>query len=138
MLLAVTLFSTLMASVTGLLRSGIQAQLGWGQAIAPYQQMERDARFRNPKPYAALRVADYDALVLSGGHAQGVKSYLGSETLQGFVADFLGVEESSALTVKVEVPVAVGVPEMVPELLKLRPAGRLPARSAGTRRSALS
>lgn len=61
---------------------------------AAYQQMERDARFLNPKPYAALRVADYDALVLSGGHAQGVKSYLGSETLQGFVADFFDAQDA--------------------------------------------
>ena len=46
--------------------------------------------------------------------------------LNCFSADFGGVKLSATLTVKLEVPVAVGLPEMVPELLKLRPAGRLP------------
>jgi hypothetical protein len=31
--------------------------------------------------------------------------------------------ESVAFTMKVDVPAAVGVPEIIPELLKLRPAG---------------
>jgi len=31
-----------------------------------------------------------------------------------------------ALTVKLNVPVAVGVPEITPALLKLKPLGRLP------------
>lgn len=64
---------------------------------AAYQQMAQDARFLHPKPYAALRVADYDALVLSGGHAQGVKSYLGSETLQSFVADYFDAKDAQGL-----------------------------------------
>ncbi len=46
--------------------------------------------------------------------------------LNCFVADFLGEDESSTLTVNVDVPVVVGVPDIAPELFKLRPAGRLP------------
>ncbi len=41
LLLALTLFSALMASVTGLLRSGLQAQLRWGTGLVPYQAAER-------------------------------------------------------------------------------------------------
>lgn len=59
-----------------------------------YHAMAQDAHFLHPKPYAALRVQDYDALVLPGGHAQGVKSYLGSATLQGFVADFFDATDA--------------------------------------------
>jgi hypothetical protein len=40
-----------------------------------------------------------------------------------FVVCGVGFPESVATTVKVAVPAALGAPEMVPELLKLRPAG---------------
>ena len=53
-----------------------------------YQELEMDSQFLCPKRYDALRVSDYDALVLSGGHAQGMKPYLESKTLQAFVAEF--------------------------------------------------
>ena len=45
------------------------------------------------------------------------------------VVAFAGVCESVRVTVKVEVPVnvPVGVPEITPALLKLKPAGKLPA-----------
>jgi len=38
----------------------------------------------------------------------------------------LGDEESATCTVKVDEPAVVGVPESVPPLLRLRPAGKLP------------
>ena len=47
--------------------------------------------------------------------------------LNCLVADFFGLDESSTLTVKVDVPVVVGLPEIVPALLRVRPDGRLPA-----------
>ena len=37
-----------------------------------------------------------------------------------------GEDESATCTVNVDVAAVVGVPEMTPALLKLRPAGRLP------------
>ena len=55
---------------------------------AAYRELELDARFLHPKRYDELRVDAYDALVLPGGHAQGMKHYLESHTLQGFVAEF--------------------------------------------------
>jgi len=53
-----------------------------------YAAMLRDARFQQPLPYAQLRVEDFDALLLSGGHAPRMKAYLESALLQRFVADF--------------------------------------------------
>lgn len=55
---------------------------------AAYRAMEQDAHFLHPKRYDALRVEDYDGLLLPGGHAQGVKACLENETLQRFVADY--------------------------------------------------
>jgi hypothetical protein len=37
-----------------------------------------------------------------------------------------GVPESVAVTVKVQVPAVMGVPEIIPELLNESPAGRVP------------
>jgi hypothetical protein len=46
------------------------------------------------------------------------------------VADFdcAGLSASVTVTVKLDVPLAVGVPEIVPLADRLRPAGRLPER----------
>ena len=42
------------------------------------------------------------------------------------VAILAGVEESVTVTVKLEVPAAVGVPEITPAPLNVRPAGSVP------------
>lgn len=57
-------------------------------ARAAYQQMQQDGHFRAPFIYAALKVADFDALLLPGGHAKRMRPYLEDRTLQRFVADF--------------------------------------------------
>jgi putative intracellular protease/amidase len=62
---------------------------------AAYAAMELDAHFLKPKRYEDLRVEDYDALALPGGHAQGMKIYLESKTLQAFVADFFETRDAS-------------------------------------------
>ena len=41
LLLTITLFSALLASIGNLLQSGLQAQVTWGKAVEPYQVMER-------------------------------------------------------------------------------------------------
>jgi putative intracellular protease/amidase len=52
-----------------------------------YAALERDPAFLQPLRYAALRAADFDALVLPGGHrAAGMRPYLESALLQAFVA----------------------------------------------------
>jgi hypothetical protein len=43
-----------------------------------------------------------------------------------FVAVSAGLPESATWTVKVDVPVAVGVPEITPLLLRLKPLGSVP------------
>ncbi len=41
LVLALTLFSTLLGSVGSLLTSGVRSQRNWGVTLGPYQQMER-------------------------------------------------------------------------------------------------
>ncbi len=53
-----------------------------------YSAMLQDAAFQNPLSYADIRVEDFDALVLPGGHAKGVIPYLESEVLQRTIAAF--------------------------------------------------
>jgi putative intracellular protease/amidase len=54
-----------------------------------YARLERDPAFLQPRTYASLKLEDYDALVLPGGHrARGMRAYLEDAALQSFVADF--------------------------------------------------
>lgn len=53
-----------------------------------YQAMLRDKNFQHPLAYDQLNAEDYDGLILPGGHAEGVKTFLESEVLQEFVARF--------------------------------------------------
>jgi hypothetical protein len=49
---------------------------------------QSDAGFRRPISYGEIRAADFDGLILSGGHAPGMRVYLGSGVLQSAVGDF--------------------------------------------------
>jgi protease I len=51
-----------------------------------HDAMVASAAFAHPLPYAKLRADDYDALLLPGGHAPGMREYLESETLQALIA----------------------------------------------------
>jgi protease I len=53
-----------------------------------YRTLEQSAEFRQPIAYSDLRSTGYDALLLPGGHAPGMKPYLESALLQSIVADF--------------------------------------------------
>jgi protease I len=53
-----------------------------------YQAMIESAEFRRPIRYDDVRVGDFDASVLPGGHAKGMRPYLESERLQAAVSDF--------------------------------------------------
>jgi putative intracellular protease/amidase len=59
-----------------------------GFARRAYRELEQQAHFVEPLRYADLRVADFEALLLPGGHAKRMRQYLESKELQGFVADF--------------------------------------------------
>jgi putative intracellular protease/amidase len=72
-----------------LLTGVIFGQLGAApEPAAFYQQMTRAPEFRNPIAWTALEPADYDGLVLPGGHAPGMRQYLGSAVLQEKTAAF--------------------------------------------------
>ena len=54
-----------------------------------YAAMEQDPAFKNPLPWRRVRRADFDGLLLPGGHrARGMRGYLESEVLQKLVAEF--------------------------------------------------
>ena len=57
-------------------------------ARAAYERMRVSPEFRAPRAYAQLRAADFDAIILPGGHAKGMRVYLESALLQGFVGEF--------------------------------------------------
>lgn len=50
--------------------------------------MIRDPAYQTPLRFEAIVSADYDALLLPGGHAQGMREYLESALLQARVAEF--------------------------------------------------
>ena len=64
-----------------LLRADRNARLAYGELV-------RDTAFCAPLPYAQVRSADFDALLLPGGHAQDMREYLEHRGLQSVVADF--------------------------------------------------
>ncbi|MBK8258801.1 MAG: DJ-1/PfpI family protein [Polyangiaceae bacterium] len=72
-----------------LLTGVIFGQLGAEpEAKAFYSELTRSAEFQKPIKYADIRPADYNALLLPGGHAPGMRQYLASQELQSKVAQF--------------------------------------------------
>ncbi len=55
---------------------------------ALYAEMTASPEFRAPIAWETIRPEDFDALVLPGGHAQGMRQYLGSAMLQDRVSTF--------------------------------------------------
>ncbi|MHB8416938.1 MAG: type 1 glutamine amidotransferase domain-containing protein [Myxococcales bacterium] len=58
------------------------------EPIAFYRELEQAPEFQRPLAWPAIDPATYDALLLPGGHAPGMRQYLGSGELQGKVAAF--------------------------------------------------
>ncbi len=72
-----------------LLKGVLFGQLGAEpEAKAFYAEMAASAGFQAPVRWDACRVEDFDALLLPGGHAPGMRQYLGSVPLQQQVAAF--------------------------------------------------
>lgn len=61
-----------------------------------HAKMLDDPHFAAPLAYAQLRGADFDALLLPGGHAQGMREYLESARLQRVVAEFFDAGKAVA------------------------------------------
>ena len=55
---------------------------------AYYGELEKAAEFAKPMTWGEIDASKVDALVLAGGHAPGMKQYLGSALLHEKVADF--------------------------------------------------
>lgn len=61
-----------------------------------YAELEKDPAFRKPVTWSAIDVASFDALLLPGGHAPGMRQYLGSEILQKKIGAFWATEKPVA------------------------------------------
>jgi putative intracellular protease/amidase len=61
-----------------------------------YRAMERAGEFTHPLRWADLRAADFDALLLPGGHAKDVREYLESAKLQEVVAQMFDADQPVA------------------------------------------
>jgi putative intracellular protease/amidase len=61
-----------------------------------YGEMVASKELRAPIAWSSIDPAAYDALVLPGGHAQGMKQYLASEVLQQKVAAFAATKKPMA------------------------------------------
>lgn len=61
-----------------------------------YALMRADRNYTRPLRYSQLRVEDFDAMLLPGGHAKGMREYLESAELQSFVAKFFDAEKPVA------------------------------------------
>jgi putative intracellular protease/amidase len=53
-----------------------------------YRELTQAPEFAKPIAWDSIDVSAYDGLLLPGGHAPGMRQYLGSERLQRAVADF--------------------------------------------------
>ena len=75
-----------------LLTGVVFGRLGaWPQPSAFYRELERDDAFRTPISWKQIDAKAYDGLLLPGGHAPGVRQYLGSRRLHEHVAKFFAL-----------------------------------------------
>jgi putative intracellular protease/amidase len=58
------------------------------EARGAYQALERALEFQRPISWETIVPSEYDGLWLPGGHAPGMRQYLGSQRLQMAVAEF--------------------------------------------------
>jgi putative intracellular protease/amidase len=57
-----------------------------------YAEMRRDDQFRAPLAWADIRPEEFDGLILPGGHAPGMRQYLGSELLRRKIAQYWALD----------------------------------------------
>jgi len=61
-----------------------------------YRELIESDQFKNPISYQDITPESFDAILLPGGHASGIKEYLESKTLQDVVAHFFDNEKPIA------------------------------------------
>lgn len=77
-----------------LLMGFVRGPLGAGpMGMRDYKRMTASPEYQKPIKYADIHVDDYDALLLTGGHAPGMKQFLESKVLQGKVVEFFKREK---------------------------------------------
>ncbi len=75
-----------------LLRGVLWGQLGADpEPKAFYEELTSASAFLRPVPWGNIEVPTFDALVLPGGHAPGMRQYLASEVLQDKVRQFFAL-----------------------------------------------
>lgn len=72
-----------------LLMGFVRGPLGAGpMGLRDYKRMTASPEYQQPIRYGAINADDYDALLLTGGHAPGMKQFLESKVLQEKVVQF--------------------------------------------------
>jgi len=71
-----------------------------------YGKMLSDPAFQNPISYEQIDVTKYDALMLPGGHAKGIKPYLESKILQEKISQFFAADKPVGAICHGVIPVA--------------------------------
>jgi len=66
------------------------------EPIAFYRELEGAPEFAAPRRWSECRAQDHDALFLAGGHAPGMKQYLGSAAVQELAAGFFATPKPIA------------------------------------------
>ena len=61
------------------------------EAIAWYRELEREPAFASPRRWREIDPSDYAGLLLPGGHAPGMRQYLGSQVLREKIAAYWGL-----------------------------------------------
>jgi putative intracellular protease/amidase len=62
------------------------------EPIEMYRELEQARAFVEPRRWADCDPADFDALFLAGGHAKGMRQYLGSEVVHRVTAAFFATD----------------------------------------------
>lgn len=72
-----------------LLMGFVRGPLGAGpMGLRDYRRMTESPEYQRPIKYTNIHVDDYDALLLTGGHAPGMKQFLESKVLQQKAVEF--------------------------------------------------
>ena len=79
--------------LTGVVFGKLGAQ---AEPIAFYREMETSPEFTKPITWRDVDVATFDALLLAGGHAPGMRQYLGSAQVQAITSEFFATPKPIA------------------------------------------
>lgn len=66
------------------------------EPITFYRELEAAREFTTPRAWSACSADDFGALFLAGGHAQGMRQYLGSEVVHRLTAAFFATSKPIA------------------------------------------